>query len=123
MRGRRREEPGMARKPLPPSQSRSQVAVVRLTLAEHEHIRGQADAAGLTVSEYLRRWACGYTVPPPPPARAGDAALLLAVNRIGNNVNQLAKATHLDREFVSYWKSVGEELREVLHRIAGADVL
>ena len=75
------------------------------------------------MSEYLRRRACGYTVPPPPPARAGDAALLLAVNRIGNNVNQLAKATHLDREFVSYWKSVGEELREVLHRIAGADVL
>jgi len=54
---------------------------------------------------------------PVSPARSRtDPALVVALNRVGNNVNQLTRSVHRGSAFQRYWKEVGGELRTVLHR-------
>lgn len=93
-----------------------EVVRLRLTLAELEHVRSQANLAALSVSEFLRRRALGLTVQPPP-GRA-DAALLSELNRIGVNVNQLARAYNADREFRGDWQALSAEVRRLLVKVA-----
>ncbi len=107
----------MARPVKQPGEQRSEVVRLRLTLAEAEHVRAQASAASQSVSEYLRRRAIGYTVPSPTTVR-GDPALLSELNRIGVNVNQLAKSVHLDHKFVRHWEAIAGELRRVMELVA-----
>ena len=65
-----------------------------------------------------RRRTLGHAVPPAP-SRSSDPALVSELNRIGVNVNQLARATHRGSDFVRYWNVVGEELRTVLGKVVG----
>lgn len=98
----------------------SEVVRLRVTVAEHAHIREQAEAAGVTVSDYLRRRAVGYRVPSAATGGEGrrvDPALITAVNKIGVNVNQLARAVHTDRSFVEYWREIGAEVESLLARL------
>lgn len=90
---------------------------VRFTLAEMIHIQEQAAAAGLPVAEYIRRRAAGHTVVSGQ-SRHTDPAVISELNRIGVNVNQLAKATHTGRDFARYWSEIGDELRGLLERLA-----
>ena len=106
----------MARPLKESDEKRAEVLRTRFTLAESVHIRQQADAAGLTVSEFIRRRALGLAVQPPP-SRA-DAALVSELNRIGVNVNQLARAQNSDREFVGDWVAIEAELRRVIGKVA-----
>ena len=108
----------MARPTKQDHEKRSETARFRVTLAEREHIRAQAEAAGLTEAEYLRRRTLGYRVPPAP-SRSADPALVSELNRIGVNVNQLARASHRGSEFTRYWRDVGAELRAVLTKAMG----
>jgi hypothetical protein len=105
----------MARPSKHEHEKRSETARFRVTLAEREHIRAQAEAAGIGEAEYLRRRALGYQVPPAP-ARSADPALVSELNRIGVNVNQLARAAHRGSEFTRYWRDVGADLRAVLEK-------
>lgn len=97
-------------------EKRSETARFRLTLAEREYIRTQAANAGMSETDYLRARALGFSVSS---ARSGrsDPALISELNRIGVNVNQLAAATHQDRDFVRYWREIGAELRGVLGKV------
>lgn len=108
----------MARPKKSDAEKRSQVVNMRFTLAEHEHLRAQAESAGLSVSDYVRRRAIGYTVPPAPSRATSDPALLSELNRIGVNVNQLARASHRGAEFTRYWRDVGAELSKALVNMA-----
>ncbi len=90
---------------------------LRLTLAELEHLRTQAERAGLTAAEYGRRRILGHEVTPR--AARADAALVSELNRIGVNVNQLAHAVNTDPEFTRDWRFVLTELRHVLAKVAG----
>jgi hypothetical protein len=45
---------------------------------------------------------------------------LAEVNRIGVNVNQLARAVHTDRDFARYWQEIGQELHVVLEKVSRA---
>jgi uncharacterized protein (DUF1778 family) len=78
---------------------------VRFTEAERDSLNRAAQAAGLTLSDHIRRAALPEA--PPPAARPKRAAsrpsvkdadklatLLAAVGRIGNNVNQLARVAN-----------------------------
>jgi hypothetical protein len=76
----------MARPRKQPAEQRVTRLTTRVTLAE----LAQASAAGLTAAEFLRR--LGATVTPRRP-RADDA-LLVELNRIGVNINQLARAAN-----------------------------
>jgi hypothetical protein len=106
----------MARPVKDPNEKLSEVVKYRCTLAELEHVRNQATAAALSVSEYARRRALSLPVQPPP--RIADAALVSEINRIGVNVNQLARSQNADREFRGDWKAIEAELRRVLAKVA-----
>jgi hypothetical protein len=89
---------------------------LRLTVAEIEHLRAQALAAGLAPHEYARRRVLGFQVSPAP--RQADAALVSEINRVGVNVNQLARAQNAEREFRGDWRAVRVELQRVLEKVA-----
>ena len=95
------------------------VASVRcdLTAAEKAYLRQQAHAAGLSEAEFTRRAILGQAVSPRGSARA-DPALLAAINRIGVNVNQLAKATHRGEDFAADWRAIADEVRSLVERLA-----
>jgi hypothetical protein len=112
----------MARPRLQEHEKRTERHNLRFTLAEIDHIRSQADAAGLDVSEYLRRRALGYTVPAGGASRRTDPALISELNRVGVNVNQLALATHTGREFVRYWQEIGREVEQVLEQLVDHEI-
>lgn len=115
--GRRKEDSGMGRPKLQDEERMSEVVRLRLTTAELNHVRGDAEAVGLSVSAYLRQRAMGYRMPTPIPSRRTDPALITELNRCGVNVNQLARATHTGRDFVKYWKEIGRQLESVLDRV------
>lgn len=88
----------------------------RVTVAERAYVRTQAKAAGLTPAEYSRRRALGYEVPAQA-AAAPNAALVAELNRIGVNVNQLARSVHRGSAFQEFWQEIGDEINGVLARL------
>ena len=92
----------------------SETARFRLTLAERERLRTDAAAAGISETEFIRRCVVGQPITSV--RTRTDPALVVALNRIGNNVNQLARAVHRGSDFQRYWQEVGDELRGVLHK-------
>ena len=69
---------------------------VRVTRAELTALQGQADAARLPVSEFVRqRLLSGRVVPPP---SAIEASLISELNRIGVNLNQIARQVNRGRD-------------------------
>ena len=111
----------MARPKKQDGEKRDEVARFRVTLAEREYLRAQARAAGISETEYLRRRALGYAVSP---ARSNlpDPTLISELNRIGVNVNQLARATHRGSDFVHTWQIIGRQLSDVLAKEVRGDL-
>ena len=105
----------MARPKKDPQEKRSEVARFRLTLAEKAHLRTQVHASGLSEAEFLRRRALG--LPVRVTATRSDPALVSELNRIGVNVNQLARATHRGGEFTAYWRDVGRQLHSIMDKV------
>ena len=89
---------------------------VRLTDAEIAQLRAAATTAGLSVSDYARLRMLSGGVPVRMSVRR-DPALVSELNRIGVNINQLARAHNRGRRFVGYWHEVGAELRTTLHAL------
>lgn len=111
----------MARPKKQDGEKRTEQLNLRLTLAELEAVRIEADKAGLSVADYVRRRAVGMPVSAAP--RRTDAALVSEINRIGVNVNQLTRAVHIDDlspSFTSDWRGALDELRQVLTKVASA---
>lgn len=90
---------------------------LRFTEAEIEHLRLKASAAGLEPHEYARRRVLGERVTTASTARPTDPALVSELNRIGVNVNQLARATHRGSDFTAFWRDVGDDLRSALAKV------
>lgn len=94
----------------------SEMFPTRMTVATRETLRSKARAAQVSEAEFIRRYIDG--VPNLSPARSTvDPSLVAALNlyavalsKIGNNVNQLAAATHQRRDFARYWREIGTEL-------------
>lgn len=83
----------------PHGQNRSCPIPTRFSEGEKDTLTQAAQAAGVTLSDFIRASALAQPLPPPrskranrPTVKDGEqlAALLLAVGRIGNNANQLA---------------------------------
>lgn len=107
-------EKDMARPKKQDGEKRSEQTKERWTPAELEYLNDQAARAGLTRAEYIRLRALAYSLPAPAPHSSADPALIVALNRVGNNVNQLARSVHRGSDFQRYWQEVGSELRAVL---------
>lgn len=71
------------------SEARSLILTMRLTASERDAIEQQADTAGLPLSSYCRRVLLGHKVRPA--ITAVDAAALADLNRVGVNLNQIAR--------------------------------
>ena len=111
----------MARPEMQEHEKRTERHNLRFTLAEHEHIRAQAEAVGLSVAEFLRRRALGYMVPTGRARRRVDPGVLNELNRIGVNVNQIARNLNSDRPLRLNAQEVLSELQQVLGRLASLD--
>lgn len=73
--------------------NRSAQVHLRLTADEAARMRARAEASGLSLSAYIRRSALDGAPPPAPAAGAGELrALYTELRRIGNNLNQIARA-------------------------------
>ena len=81
----------MARPRLGEEERRTRTVGVRVTEAEAEELRERAQAARLSMGAYLRRRALGQRVRILSERRLG-AAELRELNRIGVNLNQMARA-------------------------------
>lgn len=91
-----------------------------LTAAEKAFLQEQASAAGLSEADYVRRRILGFQVSPAPRRVDAEltAALINEVNRLGVNVNQLARATHTDRTPRLDWGELAAECERVLAKVA-----
>ena len=105
----------MARPKKHADELRSETARFRTTIAERETVRANAMRVGLDETEFMRRRV--LDAPLPSSSSSSDPAKIAALNlyavalsKIGNNVNQLAAAAHQGRDFVKYWREIGEEL-------------
>lgn len=89
---------------------------VRVTAAELAHVEEQAAAAGLPVSDYVRRRALGGRVV----ARqtATEARALDELNRIGVNLNQIAHAAHLGKPLEGKLADALHQLQAQLEKVA-----
>jgi hypothetical protein len=108
----------MARPRLDPDEQKAERLTVRFTVAERVFIEQQAQTAGVRTAELLRRRALSLPVQPRQ-ARA-DAALISELNRIGNNVNQIARNLNAHRAERLDVGGVMTELRNVLTKLATA---
>ena len=81
----------MARPRLGEEERRTRTVGVRVTEAEVEELRERAQAARLSMGAYLRRRGLGQRVRIVADRRLG-AAELRELNRIGVNLNQMARA-------------------------------
>lgn len=102
-------------------EKRTEVMQTRVTLAEHEHVRGMAEDAGLSVSDYVRRRACGYIVPTGAARRSVDPALVSELNRIGVNLNQITRNLNSGRPLRIHAKEVLRELEAVLRVVVSGE--
>lgn len=86
----------MARPRKEPDERRdARLPAARLTLDERVFVDAQAAAAGLSTAEYIRRRVLGARVDPAP--AAADERLLLELNRVGVNLNQIARNLNSER--------------------------
>lgn len=108
----------MARPQKQPEERRdSWLSPVRVTAAEFAFVAQQAAAAGRDVSDYIRRRALGRRVTP---ARSiADDRLLMEMNRIGNNLNQIARSLNSDRPERVDLSDTLREFRACLAAVAG----
>ena len=97
---------------------------LRFTSAEIEHIRLQAEAAGLYVAEYLRRRCLGKKVIVPAISQL-DPALVSAINNLGREVsglgnvtNQVALYLHTERSIPDEWGSLPQEIKRTQRQIS-----
>ena len=81
----------MARPRLGEEERRTRTVGVRVTEAEAEELRKRAQGARLSMGAYLRRRALGQRVRSAVERRLG-AAEMRELNRIGVNLNQMARA-------------------------------
>lgn len=103
----------MARPKKNPAEKRDQRFNLRYTMSELEAMRLEADRAGLHPHEYARRRSLGHRVAAPG-TQPADPALINELNRIGVNLNQLAKSTHLGKNVEGEIDGAVCELRRIL---------
>jgi hypothetical protein len=63
----------------------------RFTAEQHDLLAERAEACGLPVAAYIRQLVLGTT---PSDRRPDVRAAIVALNRLGNNLNQLTKLAH-----------------------------
>ncbi len=108
------------------SEKRQRAHVVRMRLddSEREKLEQRADASGLSIGAYLRACALETAGVRARPRAPVDRALLARtnadLNRVGNNINQIAHALNSGLEPPHFLAHAMEDLRTVLAAIRRA---
>lgn len=111
-----RRETGRPRKAK--SEQRSAwIPPVRVTDAERHHADELAAKAGISLQEFCRRAYQGIRITAP--RQRADDALLVELNRIGVNLNQIARAVNRGRGLPDDFPEVLAELRSAIAEMAG----
>ena len=105
---------GRGRPKKPEAKRRSLTHGLRLSPQEKKELEARADRAGLTLSEYLRRRAFGRKVQTQIEGKA-----LKELNRIGVNLNQIARAANRGELVGQQATEAIKELRALMDQIDG----
>ena len=112
----RLNRPGRPRK-VAEEQRTDRLPGVRVTAAERVHVEELAARAGLPVTDFCRRATLGQRVHAP---RAGvDETALVALNRIGVNLNQIAHRLNAGGRKPPHLDDVLREVLAAVERVAG----
>ena len=95
---------------------------VHLTEAENAALEARARECGLSVSSYLRAAALGDAGPRARRAPTIEAEVIARVmidlNRVGNNVNQIARSVNSGQEIDPYfYEAIGKQLVALLREL------
>jgi hypothetical protein len=104
--GREKHRGGAPRKKI----KRERSIRVRLTATEHYFIQGKSRTAGMRISDWFRLAAKGAKVVPR--LNAEDRSILHMLAGMANNLNQLAKASHISG-ILTVARKCGELLIEI----------
>jgi hypothetical protein len=106
--------------------ARTAVVPIRFSDEERKFLYEQASSVGLSLSSFIRRAALKRRMPPPPvPQINRDSYQELC--RIGNNLNQVARAVHerriqsSDGAFASLLTELGRAVKGVGMRVYGVE--
>ena len=110
----------MARPRLGYEERRRRTMGVRVTEAEAEELRERSQAARLSVGSYLRRRALGQRVRMAAERRLG-AAELRELNRIGVNLNQMARAMNAGSAATTGTQEAVERVSELVARLLAGE--
>ena len=108
----------MARPRLGEEERRTRTVGVRVT--EAEELRERAQAARLSMGAYLRRWVPGQRVRIVADRRLG-AAELRELNRIGVNLNQMARAMNSGAAAPPETREAVERVGELVARLLAGE--
>ena len=107
----------MARPRLPEHERRDdRLPNLRVTAAERAEVERRAEAAGLSLVEFCRRSIFAKKVRPV--MSATDAAALAELNRVGVNLNQIARATNAGRDLPASLEATLREVRAAVAKVA-----
>lgn len=110
----------MARPPLKPEERRDdRLPNLRVTAAERALVEERAAAAGLTLVDYCRRAIFKSRIAP----KRGtvDQALLVELNRVGVNLNQIARHFNAGRGLPPDFPDVLAEVRAAVQKVLAHD--
>ena len=110
----------MARPRLGEEERRTRTVGVRVTEAEAEELQERAQAARLSMGAYLRRRGLGQRVRIVADRRLG-AAELRALNRIGVNLNQMARAMNSGAAAPAGTREAVERVGELVARLLAGE--
>ena len=109
----------MARPRLGEEERRTRTVGVRVTEAEAEELRERAQAARLSMGAYLRRRGLGQWVRTT--ERRLGAAELRELNRIGVNLNQMARAMNSGAAAPAGTREAVEQVSEMVARLLAGE--
>lgn len=102
-------------------EKRSEQVKTRFTIAEIDHLRANANRAGLTLADYVRR--CSLQMRILEKAGGPTPQVLSELSRIGNNLNQIARALNTHRQPVPPEVNAAiAQLDQTLDQVAAAYV-
>lgn len=103
----------------PDEQRGARLPGIRLTAAERAHIEEQAARAGLDVTDFCRRAILRRRIAPA--ATATDEAALLALNRVGVLLNQIAKRMNAGGTVPAHLVETLDQVRAAVDHLARPD--
>lgn len=106
----------MARPPLPKAERRDdRLPNLRVTAAERALVEERAEAAGLSLVEYCRHSIFKTRIA----SKRGtiDQALLVELNRVGVNLNQIARHFNAGRDLPPDFPDVLAEIRRAVQKV------